>query len=308
VKFVSILLAVSTLIPLGAPGADPAEEASLPLVSGASATEPYSTTGIAEARLLTPARAIRPASRFTVGLLLRPEPGFHTYWRGPGIVGVATKLDWTFPEGFEAGDILWPPPEKTDMAGVTANGYRSEVILLTDIEAPEEIGSDTVTIDLSAAWMACSTSCHPSIAKFSLTLPVARGEADPPKDVDLAARFSDVRNSIPGPHPEDWTFSITAPAEDRLVLEGSVPGLEEASARELVFFGDDMQVDSDEPRRIEWVGDDSGTFRMHFVRPDFAPANPERFSGLLRLPPFGDSSSPRFVEISLPWKPGTEHE
>ena len=89
-----------------------------PLPSPAPESAPQAPPGIRSVRLVTDASAVVPGRPLTVGLLLDPEPGHHTYWRGPGIVGVATRLDWNLPPGFAAGPILWPPPETVLMAGI----------------------------------------------------------------------------------------------------------------------------------------------------------------------------------------------
>lgn len=271
-------------------------------LSQAEESKPQSFEGIREARLVTAARAIVPGETLTVGFLLDPKPGFHTYWRGPGVVGVATQLEWSLPEKFVAGEILWPIPIKTDMAGIVANGYEEEVILLTDIQCPAPIEGDMVTIRVKAAWMACATSCHPSVGEFSLTLPVAR--TDPPEeDEEWAGRFEEIRDSLPETCPEKWKFSISRPADDHIILTGTVPGLTLSTAESLVFFSDDMQVDSDTPSRFEWIDSSAGSFRLHFKRPDFAPSDPPRFSGILCHAQGWPGLPSSCVEISLPWNP-----
>lgn len=256
--------------------------------------------GIDRAKLLTPAKAISPGEELLVGFLLSPTNGYHTYWRGPGIVGVATQLHWDLPEGFEAGKILWPPPVKTDMAGITANGYKKEVILLTKIQAPEKLEGETATLKVKAAWMACSKTCHPSIDNFSITLPITTAPSSA-KDLKLQAKFDEIIESLPQAPPEGWKFSIGAPAENHIFLEGTIQGLEEDAPESLLFFCDDMQVDSDSPARFEWVDKAVGKFRLHFVRPEFAPSNPTNFSGILCHKDGWEKRSSSCIEISVPW-------
>lgn len=293
-RFPPLFLALFLVLPHpGSPGA-------------ASESEARTAPGIQSAKLLTPARSVVPGSRLTVGLLLSPLPEFHTYWRGPGIVGVATSIEWTLPKGFEAGEILWPAPEKTDMAGITANGYRSEVILLTEIDVPGKIDADSITIEARAAWMACSTSCHPSIRTLALQLPVAEPESAPERDESLAERFEEIRKALPVDPPEHWHFRVSAPARDRIVLSGTIPGSAGENLSDLVFFSDDMQVDSDQPQRVEIIPSEAGGFRMHFSRPDFAPEEPGRFSGVLWNPGGWGAFESEFIEISIPWDRDTK--
>ena len=58
-------------------------------------------------------RAIVPGKPFTVGLLLRMAPGWHTYWKFSGDAGLPTELKWKLPPGWKIGDIQWPIPLKT---------------------------------------------------------------------------------------------------------------------------------------------------------------------------------------------------
>jgi DsbC/DsbD-like thiol-disulfide interchange protein len=55
--------------------------------------------------LLSDTKAIAPGEAFTVGAYLKPPSGFHIYWKHPGIVGVATSVEWSLPPGFSSGEI-----------------------------------------------------------------------------------------------------------------------------------------------------------------------------------------------------------
>ena len=63
-------------------------------------------------QLVTAITEITPGEPFLVGLILDTEEGYHTYWKGPGIVGVATNLEWTLPEGF--GISYTPLPDDAE--------------------------------------------------------------------------------------------------------------------------------------------------------------------------------------------------
>ena len=47
-----------------------------------------------------------------VGLELRHQPGWHSYWKNAGDSGLPTTLDFSLPEGVMARDIAWPIPQK----------------------------------------------------------------------------------------------------------------------------------------------------------------------------------------------------
>lgn len=262
-----------------------------------------SKAGLKNIQLVTDVNEIQPGKTLTVGLLIEPESGFHTYWKGPGVVGVATNIEWTLPENFEAGPILWPPPEKTLMAGIAANGYRSEEILLTDIVVPENIEGDDVTIHAKVAWMACSTSCHPGIQELEITLPVNRSKAEPAIDEKIASAFTAVRNSIPPPAPKSWNYTLERPEEDTIRLSVQIPEFAEASTKGIEFFSYDHQVDSDAKQKVTREND--GRFVLELPRPDFAPPSPEALAGLLFHPDGWPGIDSKWAEISVPWPEGS---
>lgn len=252
--------------------------------------------------LLSDSPVIVPGEVLTLGLVISPEAGHHTYWRGPGIVGVATSISWELPEGFEAGPLLWPAPEKVDMAGITAHGYKSRTILLTEISVPDPLPEKPfLTLGAKVAWMSCATSCNPGVTGFTVTLPAAAPGSPGPETSAIRKLLQSVRAAIPPPAPESWTATVSQPDKHTITLTVTIPGLDPERASGIQFFCDDMQVNSDKPMHFSWIDSDTGTFELRFTRPDFAPKNPHRFAGVLQSPvpwPALDSGN---VEISVPW-------
>lgn len=268
-------------------------------------SEALSRPGIQRVQLVTDIAAIEPGKPFTVGLRLDPLPEHHTYWRGPGIVGVATRLDWSLPEGFQVGKTTWPPPQFVLMAGIVAHGYKGPTLLLTEILPPAELAPGDVRIAARASWMSCALSCNPGIADLSLTIPVAaKGEAPPP-DEAMAKIFAEVGDSAPKPAPRDWSFATRLAAPDRIELTATIPGLDPSTAPSIRFFCDDMQVDSDSPQGVEVIDPEKGVVRLVLVRPEFAPRSPKALSGLLHSETAWPEIGSPHLEISAPWPEGT---
>ncbi|MDF1826133.1 MAG: protein-disulfide reductase DsbD family protein [Verrucomicrobiales bacterium] len=277
--------------------------------SGLSAeSEPFSTDGIDRLQILTDVQEIVPGETLSVGLLVSPAPGHHTYWKGPGIVGVATSIEWNLPRGFQAGPIIWPTPEKVDMVGIEANGYRREVILLTEIKVPENITDTSVELNLKSAWMACSTSCNPGVAELSLSLPVKAEGGTSLRNKSLSKRFQAIRDALPPAAPETWKMKVSRSGREEITLTLSAPGLKREQVDSLEFFCDDMQVNSDEPIEINELAAQTETFELRFARPTFAPSDPEVFSGLLKGKANWPNLDSTWVEISVPWKRQSSHE
>jgi len=66
----------------------------------------------AEAELVAAVDAIVPGQPLSVGVVIRHDPHWHTYWRVPGDSGLPTTIKWTLPLGFAAGPIEWPVPRR----------------------------------------------------------------------------------------------------------------------------------------------------------------------------------------------------
>src|SRR4051794_19044952 len=83
----------------------------LALASGLHAA-PMVKTEHVEAELVADSASAQPGHPLTVGLKLRMEPQWHTYWKNPGDSGLATQIRWTLPPGWQASEIQWPYPQK----------------------------------------------------------------------------------------------------------------------------------------------------------------------------------------------------
>jgi DsbC/DsbD-like thiol-disulfide interchange protein len=134
---------------------------------------------LVQASLLADTTAITPGKPFTVGLRLQMAPHWHTYWQYSGDAGLPTKIKWQLPEGFQAGPIQWPVPEKIVSGGDIENyGYSDEVVLLTEITPPAQLPPGDVTLKAKADWLVCASICVPGSKQLDVTLPTG-GTAQP---------------------------------------------------------------------------------------------------------------------------------
>ncbi|MBU4433966.1 MAG: thiol:disulfide interchange protein, partial [Alphaproteobacteria bacterium] len=93
-------------------------------------------TGHLEAQLVAQDAAAVPGATIYVALRQKIQPGWHTYWRNPGDAGDATKIVWTLPTGWTAGDIVWPTPEKSRVGPLLDYAYTGQVLLPVPITVP----------------------------------------------------------------------------------------------------------------------------------------------------------------------------
>src|ERR1041385_5323818 len=96
------------------------------LASGGSFGAPAPKT---QAKLLFAEEVARPGETVMAALQLRMPEKWHTYWRASGDSGAPAKISWTLPDGWSAGEILWPPPEKLKTDDLVTYVYHTEVFL-----------------------------------------------------------------------------------------------------------------------------------------------------------------------------------
>ena len=139
-----------------------------------SLAQVYQGKELVKAELLADANAIVPGKPFTVGLLLRMAPGWHTYWAFSGDAGLPTELKWKLPSGWKVGEIQWPIPLKTiDPGDIETYGYENEVLLMQEITPPQKIDNPSTKLSADANWLVCEKICIPGSATLQLELPTS---------------------------------------------------------------------------------------------------------------------------------------
>ena len=182
-----------------------------------------------------------PAVGGTVALALdlRPKPGWHAYWRNPGDAGKEPSIRWQLPDGFEAGELLFPPPKLIPFGEFVTYGFESAVLLLVDVAVPPGLAAGSlVTLGGDASWVVCDDElCVPERAPVSLTLPVGESGASM-----HAERFAAARAKLP--RSVDWPMRYSV-AEDRVEFELTTPGIDDmvspylfVASKRLVRYGE----------------------------------------------------------------------
>lgn len=205
-----------------------------------------------EAELIPATIAVEPGEPLTVVLRLKMEERWHTYWKNPGDSGLATKIRWTLPDGFEAGPILWPEPKRIDVGPLANYGYDGEILLLTDIRTPADFSGGMVPIRARADWLVCEEICIPGDAEFSLMLPTGAGSQHPKWGKKIREARASLPRAIEGLAPSatlagsEWVLTIPRAAAPRVRQLSFFPDedgwIEHASAQQLSDLGDRWQL------------------------------------------------------------------
>jgi len=197
--------------------------ASAPAVAQDTLGGPKRTVRI-EAELVPMSAWAAPGSTAVVAVRQVIEPGWHTYWRNPGDSGGATTLDWTLPQGVEAGDIVWPLPERQRLATLMNYGYSGEVFLPVPVEVPADaVPGTTIPLVTRALFLVCSDEmCVPDELTLRLDLPVRDGPA--PLDARFGAAIQTVVETAPRPAGIDARIALDGQTLSLTATGGSLAG------------------------------------------------------------------------------------
>jgi thiol:disulfide interchange protein len=148
--------------------------------------------------------AVVPGKPFMAGVLLKMDPGWHTYWRFSGDSGGRPQIEWKLPPGFRTGEIEWPLPRAhMDEGDMLTYIYEEEAMLMVPVIPPATVEASEVTLTAQLSWLVCEQTCIPGDGEVSLTLPVA--EESVPANTGL---FNEWRGRTPQrstpPFPVKW--------------------------------------------------------------------------------------------------------
>jgi thiol:disulfide interchange protein DsbD len=193
-RLAAVLLALACLPAgpaIGAATAQPAPAADAP----AARTGPQRVDTV-EAELVADRVAVRAGGRIELGLRLRHDPHWHTYWRNPGDSGLPTRIDATGPAGTRFDAVRWPAPKRLWVGPLANYGFEDEVLLPFSAVLPaSEPGA--ARIEVHAQWLVCKDVCIPGEARLAIDLPVVAGGAPEPARSSAAALFEATSSRIP---------------------------------------------------------------------------------------------------------------
>ncbi|HYA97954.1 MAG TPA: protein-disulfide reductase DsbD domain-containing protein [Methylomirabilota bacterium] len=205
----------------------------------------------AKVELLADVTAVDSGQTVRLGVHFVLEKGWHIYWENPGDSGQPPVLKWKVPEGFTAGGIQWPRPERMQTnARVVDYGYHDEVLLIVPMRAPQRIPTHPgeASFAVEAKWLICREVCLPERATLALSLPMGtRGKANP----SVEQIFRETLRRLPHPLPAGWSArAISGKNEFVLAVRRG------KSIANAVFFPlEPGQIDNAAPQKAEATAD-----------------------------------------------------
>ena len=125
-------------------------------------------------RLISASRAVGEAATVQLGLQIRLEEGWKTYWRSPGDAGIPPTFGWQGSGNVAAVEIAWPAPYRFTTFGIDSFGYAGEVVfpLAATLERPGESVHVRAKIDFAT----CAEICVFHEVELDLALPGGAAE------------------------------------------------------------------------------------------------------------------------------------
>jgi thiol:disulfide interchange protein/DsbC/DsbD-like thiol-disulfide interchange protein len=234
------------------------------------------------------AESLKPVAGqpLSIGLMLTPKDGWHTYWSNPGDAGAPTRVAWTLPPGTpEPPPLAYPVPETLIVSGLMNYVYSHPNVLMTTVVPPADLkkGSE-FPVTVKADWLVCSMEqCVPESATLTLPLTIGDGAADTENGIHVALGKAAL------PKPLTATAAWKADA-GRMVL--AVPLADTGKIRSAYFFPDqDGIIDYAAPQMVTVSGD---RLRIETAAIDGA-AGP--ITGVLRIE-YADNDKPLGLAIT----------
>ena len=125
----------------------------------------------------------QPGETLYVAIHFRPvSEEWHGYWSNPGDAGYGMELEWSLPDGWQAGTPLYPVPRRLLISGLMNHVYEGEYAVLVPVTVPHNARlGQAVQIGLDAQWLACTDEiCVPQNGAMSVAVAVGGdGARDP---------------------------------------------------------------------------------------------------------------------------------
>ena len=163
-------------------------------------------------RLVPEKETIEAGDTILIAIEEKIKPDWHTYWINPGDSGASMKLTWDLPEGFEAGELQWPVPNRVPYAGLMNFGYEEHAVLFQTISAPDDLPEGPIKLTVDYEILVCHEICIPEFGTLDVTLNNGSNESH---DEYIAQHYLKVPFDLP------WT-AIYKATDDHIVIDVNV--------------------------------------------------------------------------------------
>jgi len=161
------------------------------LAYGGEAASAWESGPKADVRLIAATTAVGDLDAIPLGMEVKLQPGWKTYWRSPGDAGIPPQIDFTGSTNVASSVFRWPVPARFNYYDLETFGYSKEVVFPVDVvlERPGEPAALRARVDM----LICDDVCIPHTMNVSLDLP-----GGPAATSDHANLINQYRVQVPG--------------------------------------------------------------------------------------------------------------
>ena len=157
-----------------------------------------------------------PGEEWLLALHFTPSaPEWHGYWSNPGDAGQGMQLSLDLPDGWTAGEPLYPVPERLLIGGLMNHIYEGEYAILVPVQVPETAAAANIApITGFVEYLACTDRiCVPQDAALRVSAGGAFGawQAQAAPMLDSAASFEIAGERLRIGIPIPAAAGLTAP-------------------------------------------------------------------------------------------------
>lgn len=144
---------------------------------------------------------------------------WHLYGPGLNDSGFPPSVTLDLPDGWSAGPLRWPAPERYLMAGgILDHVYHGQLLVVQDLLVPLDAEpASQVAIPAQVNWLACKDACVPGQAKLTLVIDLA-DRARPTADLPLITK---TLAAVPLPAPAGALSVVWSESHAELTVPGA---------------------------------------------------------------------------------------
>lgn len=245
--------------------------------------------------LISERLSVKPGEVFHVALVQEIAPEWHTYWRNPGDVGEATRINWTVPNGVAIGPIEWPTPSQIPYGDFVNYGYSSHAVLPIEVKIPQLQPVGPVELQANVNWLECKDICIPGSSVVSVVVNVAQASVP-------SANAGEVQTAIAAlPTPFVGRAVIANQADDFAI---GFSGAEALNPRSVQFYPYEINsgalIDHAAPQELE-IGEQGLSLKLK-KSPSIPQVLPHQIFGVLVITRSGaDKATENAYVIAAPF-------
>ena len=204
--------------------------------------EEQKTDDLIEVLPVLGSEVVSPGGEVWVGLQISLVPNWHIYWKNAGEAGYPTTVQWTLPDGWNAGELQFPAPYLYAYEGMTGFALENNFTLLTRLKVPESFNSSersAYTVNGSFNALVCNdASCLPYEKSFSLKFELVEETGSSLEDQEwLQIAKSKLPSSLP-----DHTIGHASYSGSSGSLSIHSPEFKNLTIEEFIFFPHDPSI------------------------------------------------------------------